>query len=101
MIVQQTTAHDDGHGRTSVHIVQKHTKNTVCYMPAFWHKSGPFCIGGVFSFFQASKEQTNRRVPLSHTQPMLTSATAPHTTPPTQNPTNLIPKPFLLIFARR
>lgn len=115
MIVQQTTANNNGHDRTSVQVVQKHTKNTVCYIPAFWHKSGLFYRGGYFSFFQVSEEQTSRRVPLHHTQPMLTSATAHRyrtthtplnrtksTFPyPTQNPTNLIPKQFLLIFARR
>ena len=53
MIVQQTTAHGHDYGRTSVHIVQKHTKNTVCYIPAFWHKSGPFCIGGCFFIFSS------------------------------------------------
>ena len=86
-------AHGHGHGCTSVHIVQKHTKNTVSYIPAFWHKSGHFCIGGVFSFFQASKEQTSRRVPLSHTQPMLTSAIAHHyrTTHTPPNPHTPLP----------
>ena len=84
----------------------------MCYIPAFWHISGLFLYRGVFSFFQASKDQTSQRVPLHHTQPMLTTAIAnryrtTHTplnrTKSTlpyhiQNTTNLIPKPFLLIF---
>ena len=109
MIVQQATANNNGHGRTSVQIVQKHTKNTGSKKPAFWHKSGVFYIGGVFSFFQASKEQANRRVPLSHTQPVLTSATAPHILHPIHTPPNPLKTQqtlylshfylFLLIFA--
>lgn len=106
--IYDSTANDGQQQRQRPHKCTYSTKahkNTVCYIPAFWHKSGVFYIGGIFSFFQASKEQANRRVPLTHTQPVLTSATAPHILhtirtppPPTQNPTNLIPKPFLFIF---
>ena len=97
MIVQQTTAHGHGHDRTSVHIVQKHTKIQCVIYPPFGTKAAYFIWGCffIFSSIQGANEPESTSISHSTNANQCCRTTPPY---PTQNPTNLIPKPFSLIF---